>query len=50
MSATPPAVETATSTMISLIGSLADNKSALGRRYGDCRISPLSGVSAARTV
>ena len=43
MSATPPAVATATATatatMISLIGSLADNKSALGRRYGEWAVS-----------
>ena len=29
----------ATATMISLIGSLADNKSALGRRYGEWAVS-----------
>ena len=39
MSATPPAVDAATATMISLIGSLADNKSALGRRYGEWAVS-----------
>lgn len=39
MSATPSAVATATATMISLIGSLADNKSALGRRYGEWAVS-----------
>jgi phenylacetate-CoA oxygenase PaaI subunit len=39
MSATPSAVDTATATMISLIGSLADNKSALGRRYGEWAVS-----------
>ena len=33
------AVDTATATMISLIGSLADNKSALGRRYGEWAVS-----------
>jgi 1,2-phenylacetyl-CoA epoxidase catalytic subunit len=31
--------DTATATMISLIGSLADNKSALGRRYGEWAVS-----------
>jgi phenylacetate-CoA oxygenase PaaI subunit len=36
MSAT---VDSATATMISLIGSLADNKSALGRRYGEWAVS-----------
>jgi phenylacetate-CoA oxygenase PaaI subunit len=39
MSATPPAVDAATATMISLIGSLADNKGALGRRYGEWAVS-----------
>ena len=39
MSPTPSAVETGTATMISLIGSLADNKSALGRRYGEWAVS-----------
>jgi 1,2-phenylacetyl-CoA epoxidase catalytic subunit len=39
MSATPPTVDTATATMISLIGSLADNKSALGRRFGEWAVS-----------
>jgi phenylacetate-CoA oxygenase PaaI subunit len=39
MSATPPAVDIATTTMISLVGSLADNKSALGRRYGEWAVS-----------
>src|SRR5690348_3147621 len=39
MSTTPPAVDGATVTMISLIGSLADNKSALGRRYGEWAVS-----------
>ncbi len=34
-----PTVDIATSTMISLIGSLADNKSALGRRYGEWAVS-----------
>lgn len=32
-------VDAATTTMISLIGSLADNKSALGRRYGEWAVS-----------
>ena len=36
---TTPTVGSATATMISLIGSLADNKSALGRRYGEWAIS-----------
>jgi phenylacetate-CoA oxygenase PaaI subunit len=35
----PPATDAATATMISLIGSLADNKSALGRRYGEWAVS-----------
>jgi ring-1,2-phenylacetyl-CoA epoxidase subunit PaaC len=39
MSTTPPAVDAATATMISLIGSLADNKGALGRRYGEWAVS-----------
>ena len=39
MSATPPAVDAGTATMISLIGSLADNKGALGRRYGEWAVS-----------
>jgi ring-1,2-phenylacetyl-CoA epoxidase subunit PaaC len=39
MSTTPSAVDAATPTMISLIGSLADNKSALGRRYGEWAVS-----------
>ncbi len=39
MSATPSAVDAATATMISLIGSLADNKSALGRRYAEWAVS-----------
>jgi 1,2-phenylacetyl-CoA epoxidase catalytic subunit len=33
------AVDAATATMISLIGSLADNKGALGRRYGEWAVS-----------
>jgi 1,2-phenylacetyl-CoA epoxidase catalytic subunit len=33
------AVDPATATMISLIGSLADNKGALGRRYGEWAVS-----------
>ncbi len=32
-------VDAATATMVSLIGSLADNKSALGRRYGEWAVS-----------
>jgi phenylacetate-CoA oxygenase PaaI subunit len=32
-------VDAATTTMISLVGSLADNKSALGRRYGEWAVS-----------
>ena len=32
-------VDAATATMISLIGSLADNKAALGRRYGEWAVS-----------
>jgi 1,2-phenylacetyl-CoA epoxidase catalytic subunit len=39
MSAAAGAVDAATATMISLIGSLADNKSALGRRYGEWAVS-----------
>ncbi len=39
MSATPSAVDAGTATMISLIGSLADNKGALGRRYGEWAVS-----------
>jgi phenylacetate-CoA oxygenase PaaI subunit len=39
MSTTPSAVDAATATMISLIGSLADNKGALGRRYGEWAVS-----------
>ncbi|MGH2872452.1 MAG: Phenylacetic acid catabolic protein [Solirubrobacteraceae bacterium] len=34
-----PTVDPATATMISLIASLADNKSALGRRYGEWAVS-----------
>ncbi|HEY1509177.1 MAG TPA: Phenylacetic acid catabolic protein [Solirubrobacteraceae bacterium] len=34
-----PAVDAATATMISLVGSLADNKGALGRRYGEWAVS-----------
>jgi phenylacetate-CoA oxygenase PaaI subunit len=37
--ATDRATATATATMISLIGSLADNKGALGRRYGEWAVS-----------
>lgn len=36
---TAPATDAATATMLSLIGSLADNKSALGRRYGEWAVS-----------
>jgi ring-1,2-phenylacetyl-CoA epoxidase subunit PaaC len=32
-------IDSATTTMISLVGSLADNKSALGRRYGEWAVS-----------
>src|SRR5690348_6070706 len=39
MRTVPSAVDGATATMISLIGSLADYKSALGRRYGEWAIS-----------
>ncbi|HEY1508151.1 MAG TPA: Phenylacetic acid catabolic protein [Solirubrobacteraceae bacterium] len=39
MSASSLGVDAATATMISLIGSLADNKSALGRRYGEWAVS-----------
>src|ERR1700751_1311107 len=39
MSPTPSALDVATVTMISLVGSLADNKSALGRRYGEWAVS-----------
>jgi 1,2-phenylacetyl-CoA epoxidase catalytic subunit len=39
MSAGSLGVDSATATMISLIGSLADNKSALGRRYGEWAVS-----------
>jgi ring-1,2-phenylacetyl-CoA epoxidase subunit PaaC len=39
VSATSSAVDPATATMISLIGSLADNKGALGRRYGEWAVS-----------
>lgn len=39
MSATRPAVDAATATMISLVGSLADNKGALGRRFGEWAVS-----------
>ena len=39
MSLKSSAVDAATSTMISLIGSLADNKGALGRRYGEWAVS-----------
>ena len=36
---TPAVIDAATATMISLIVSLADNKSALGRRYGEWAVS-----------
>jgi ring-1,2-phenylacetyl-CoA epoxidase subunit PaaC len=39
VSASPATVDAATATMISLIGSLADNKGALGRRYGEWAVS-----------
>jgi phenylacetate-CoA oxygenase PaaI subunit len=39
MSTAPLRVEAATATMISLIGSLADNKGALGRRFGEWAVS-----------
>jgi ring-1,2-phenylacetyl-CoA epoxidase subunit PaaC len=39
MSTTPSAVDSATAAMISLVGSLADNKGALGRRYGEWAVS-----------
>ena len=39
MSATPATVDAATATMISLVGSLADNKGTLGRRYGEWAVS-----------
>jgi 1,2-phenylacetyl-CoA epoxidase catalytic subunit len=38
MSSTTPALD-ATAAMVSLIGSLADNKGALGRRYGEWAVS-----------
>jgi 1,2-phenylacetyl-CoA epoxidase catalytic subunit len=36
---TDPTLDAATQTMVSLIGSLADNKSARGRRYGEWAVS-----------
>jgi ring-1,2-phenylacetyl-CoA epoxidase subunit PaaC len=39
MSTAQSSVEPATATMISLVGSLADNKGALGRRYGEWAVS-----------
>jgi ring-1,2-phenylacetyl-CoA epoxidase subunit PaaC len=39
VSTTPATVDAATATMISLVGSLADNKGALGRRYGEWAVS-----------
>src|SRR6059058_2038545 len=50
MTGTPPAVDAATATMISLIGSLADNKSALGRRYGEWAVSAPTIESAVATA
>jgi 1,2-phenylacetyl-CoA epoxidase catalytic subunit len=50
MSVDSRAVDAANATMISLIGSLADNKGALGRRYGEWAVSAPtieSAVSAA---
>jgi 1,2-phenylacetyl-CoA epoxidase catalytic subunit len=41
-----PVVDTATATMISLVGSLADNKGALGHRYGEWAVSAPSIESA----
>ncbi len=38
-SVSPSAVDQASATMVALIGSLADNKSALGRRYGEWAVS-----------
>ena len=40
------AVDAATATMISLVGSLADNKGALGRRYGEWAVSAPTMESA----
>src|SRR4029450_13805993 len=39
MSATSARTDAATATMISLVSSLADNKSALGRRFGEWAVS-----------
>jgi 1,2-phenylacetyl-CoA epoxidase catalytic subunit len=39
VSTTPASVDEGTATMISLVGSLADNKGALGRRYGEWAVS-----------
>lgn len=39
MTPAPSALDSATATMIWLVGSLADNKSALGRRYGEWAVS-----------
>src|SRR5947199_10422274 len=39
MSATRPGIDGATATMIRLVGSLADNNGALGRRYGEWAVS-----------
>ena len=46
MTSTPPTVDVAITTMISLVGSLADNKGALGRRYGEWAVSAPSIESA----
>lgn len=43
-------VDAATATMISLVGSLADNKSALGRRYGEWAVSAPTIESAVATA
>jgi ring-1,2-phenylacetyl-CoA epoxidase subunit PaaC len=39
MSTSPSTVDAGTAAMISLVGSLADNKAALGRRYGEWAVS-----------
>jgi len=39
VSGAPPILDAATATMVSLIGSLGDNKGALGRRYGEWAVS-----------
>jgi ring-1,2-phenylacetyl-CoA epoxidase subunit PaaC len=43
-------VDAAAATMISLVGSLADNKSALGRRYGEWAVSAPTIESAVATA